>query len=310
MPKHTKKRSDQAQVFHFALRFTLSVASNEIDLEAAVRSFATTTRDALSAALKEEMGAKGRYIFQLECTPRSDEESKLDNWHFQCYLQRSFKERPRTLGARLGKTFPGIYVSASSTAGIEATRTYSMKRDDSYRAGPWADRPIMAVYAGQDLPRTWRPWQAQVINEVANTEPDDRTINWVFDPDGKTGKSKVAKYITWKKLGKFMSFESAANLLYQVLAAGAQRAYFFDLPRTKGKGSHMEDIYQALESIKNGLVQSGKYEGGELLMNPPHVWVFSNFPPDREKMSKDRFKIWHVNRENWTMYIAPAFGQV
>lgn len=300
MPKTAKKRSDKAQVYHFALRFTLKAPGGDTDLEQYVAGFAGATRERFGEALKEEMGAKGRYIFQLECTPRDDPDAKIDNWHFQGYLHRSFKERPRTLGARLGKIFPGIYVAAASTAGIEATRSYSMKRDDSYRAGPWADRPIMPVYNGQDLPAVWRPWQQQVITAVSG-EADDRTINWIFDPEGKVGKSKVAKYITWKKLGKFMSFESAANLMYQVLAAGPQRAYLFDLPRTKGKNSFMDDIYQALESIKNGLVQSGKYEGGELLMLPPHVWVFSNFPPDLSKMSADRFRVWKVDRESWTI---------
>lgn len=301
MPKVAKKRSSAvAQVWHFSVRFSLAEPSDDTKVADLLEDFKTAKQAALAAALKTEMGAKGRYIFQLEMTPRPG--GVIDNWHYQCYLHRTEKERPRTLGARLGHTFRGISVQAASTAGKERLRSYVMKTD-SRQAGPWADRPIIAPYNGQDLPAVWRPWQAQVIAEVTPECKDDRTINWIYDDQGGMGKNKLIKYLNWKRIAKYMSFESAANLNYQVLAAKEQRGYFFDLPRTKGKNSHMDDIYQALEQIKNGMVISGKYEGGELMMNPPHVWVLSNYLPDTSKMSPGRFKIWHCNKSDFTIYL-------
>jgi len=48
-----------------------------------------------------------------------------------------------------------------------------------------------------------------------------------------------------------------------------------------------------LESIKNGLFFSGKYESTQVVMNSPHLIIFANEPPDKSKMSADR---WHIVR--------------
>ena len=64
-----------------------------------------------------------------------------------------------------------------------------------------------------------------------------------------------------------------------------------DIPR------HQLDYvgYGALEQLKNGMIYSGKYEGGTCLFDNPHVIVFANEPPKIEKMSLDRWKIIDLN---------------
>jgi hypothetical protein len=49
--------------------------------------------------------------------------------------------------------------------------------------------------------------------------------------------------------------------------------------------------YSSIECIKNGMITNTKYETGFKVFNPPHVVVFSNFPPDEEKLSADRWNI-------------------
>lgn len=295
------KASDNAQVWYHDVRFSLSPNHYEEGSAMAdmIEHFRTTRKAEMEAMLRDAMGAQGRFIFQLECSivPALGDEKEHENWHFQGFLKTTDKVRPRTLGSKYGVTLPGIHFGCASTAGVEALKSYVMKRDATHRAGPWADRRVVRPYEGEDLPAVWRPWQKHVIDEISGDVIDNRTINWVYDAKGKMGKTMVAKYITWKKLGKFMSFDSSANLRFQVIKAGAQAAYMFDLPRTKGKDAKMDDIYEALEHIKNGLVQSGKYEGGDLLMSSPHVWVFSNFPCNLSKMSADRFRLWTINDE-------------
>lgn len=294
-----KKSKWNGQVYTFSFCWNYSVKYG-MSLE----DFKSKHKE-LCETLKSVAGKKGRFIFQLECTERSEEEREgaggYDNWHYQGYLKVSNKRRPRTVGAELGEGFPGIQFNVCSTNGQSALRDYCMKRDGSYRAGPWCEEGEVKVkeeYKGDDLPSSLYPWQDS-ISKIVVTKPDDRTINWVHDEVGGIGKTKLVKKLCFEGKGDvvFLSFGNASDLLYQVVKRGERKVYLLDLQRTKSKNWHMDDIYAALEAIKNGMVFSTKYDGGELMMDPPHVWVFSNYMPEREKMSKDRFKIWRVQNK-------------
>lgn len=49
--------------------------------------------------------------------------------------------------------------------------------------------------------------------------------------------------------------------------------------------------YAAVEAIKDGLIFSGKYEGGTKLIPHPHIVIFSNWYPARENLTEDRWDI-------------------
>ena len=49
--------------------------------------------------------------------------------------------------------------------------------------------------------------------------------------------------------------------------------------------------YEALENIKDMYFYSGKYEGGQICGNCPHLLVFANCPPNITKMSEDRWRV-------------------
>lgn len=279
--------SDTAQVYRFAFRFSFSMKNYEGKTEAEALAHFKKEWAQLKVAL-----AKAKYIFQLECTVHEGR----DNWHYQGYIKAPEKSRPATLGKVLGQLFPGIWVAACSTAGDEALKKYCMKKDETYREGPWADKPIAPEYDGKEFDRLMPPWHHTIINRLP-TKPHSRRIYWILDQGGGVMKSSLVKYIGYKKLGVKLSFDTAANLLALVVEMGAQPAYFFDLPRTKGKGSHMEDIYQALENIKDGYVVTGKYRGGVLIMPTPHVFVFSNYQPNEACLSKGRLRVLQIDKE-------------
>ncbi len=80
------------------------------------------------------------------------------------------------------------------------------------------------------------------------------------------------------------------DIAYQVVKNGTCKIALYDIPRT-----HMDYVsYEAIEMVKNGLVTTGKYEGGTICFNTPHVICFANAPPDVEKLSKDRWAIWKI----------------
>lgn len=134
-----------------------------------------------------------------------------------------------------------------------------------------------------------KPFQKEIV-ELTNKEPDKRTIHWYWDSQGGTGKSTLARDLAMMKKALYVSGK-ASDIKYAVAEyveeEGDPQMVIVDVPRS----SEGYVSYQALECLKNGIFFSGKYESKQVIFNRPHVVVFANFPPDRQKMSADR---WHV----------------
>lgn len=134
------------------------------------------------------------------------------------------------------------------------------------------------------------PWQEEVVGLVK--EPaDDRSINWYWEKKGGTGKSALVKYLV-VKYGAIMVSGKAADMKYAIQQyvlkhARGPNIILIDIPRT----SMGYLSYTGIEEIKNGCFFSGKYEGGMVVFNAPHIICFANEKPDKSTMSKDRWNI-------------------
>jgi len=87
-----------------------------------------------------------------------------------------------------------------------------------------------------------------------------------------------------------LSIGKASDLLNLVYKNQGKTCYCFDISRTVTKGS-MTEIYQALESVKNGYFVNTKYDTGVACFEIPHVIVFSNHLPMMAALSLDRWNI-------------------
>lgn len=139
-------------------------------------------------------------------------------------------------------------------------------------------------------PDRFYPWQTELIN-IINNEPDDRIIHWYWDSNGNSGKTAIAKYICFHFKALCISGKSndCKNAIVQYFNKNNEypEIIILDIPR-----SNLDFIsYEAIESIKNGLFYSGKYEGGMVIMNPPHMICFANEEPNTPKLSIDRWCI-------------------
>lgn len=159
----------------------------------------------------------------------------------------------------------------------------------------------MHVYDGSDLKCMQHPfpWQASVIASIS-AEPDDRTINWVYNKPGNAGKSKLVKYLCFKCKGvASVPFGTATQMKSHVFGQGPHRTFMVDLHqvRVSGRKKRQEAFFSLLKEIKNGCVKS---HGGKkkLFMEPPHVWVFSKELPDAAYASGDRWAIHKINGNN------------
>lgn len=131
-------------------------------------------------------------------------------------------------------------------------------------------------------------WMEKVI-EIIRTPCDERTINWIIDGKGGSGKTKFCKYIIERFEDVFyFTGGKATDITSQLLLVDNDpRLCLFDLPRT----SEGYVSYNALEQVKNGLINSPKYKGGMKCFKTPTVIVFANWEPEFEKLSRDRWNI-------------------
>lgn len=142
--------------------------------------------------------------------------------------------------------------------------------------------------------KEYRGWQ-QMINKKLLKEPNNRTVMWYWSEEGNLGKSYFVKDYVMNKNAVFLSkgkYSDIINVIYKTDMT-LKRIVMIDLPRNNGNGVS----YDAIESIKNGLICNTKFETGFIAFPPPHVLVFANSPPDEEKLSGDRWDINYIEEE-------------
>jgi len=239
------------------------------------------------------------FVFQKE---RGELTSRL-------HLQGCFRTRIRTRQTTLLKLFKTwfpdlvLYVSIRKMEGDwTQAQEYCTKEDTRIGERPFLS-PNLQKYTARDVSlfedrASWFPWQVKIYNMVFDRisgrikNADDRSIIWITDKAGNTGKSKFTKYLChrYRDIIK-VPFGTSSQIRSAVIAAGMKRVYLIDIPRTLGSDDSLQSVMSAIEDIKNGFVTSamyGKYES--LLFEPPHVFVFSNDRAPTELLSLDRWE--------------------
>nr|ACC78688.1 replication protein [Gossypium darwinii symptomless alphasatellite] len=159
---------------------------------------------------------------------------------------------------------------------------------------PSVFRRVKAKIAGGRIPedRAWiqisnlKSWQSR-LQTLLERAPDDRTIFWVYGPDGGEGKSTFARDLYRSGTWFYTRGGSADNVSYQYIGQLGNNIVF-DIPRDKK--DYLQ--YSLIEMFKDRLIVSNKYEPLMApLINCIHVVVMSNFLPDFEKISQDRVHV-------------------
>lgn len=246
------------------------------------------------------------FMFQLE------KGEVAGRYHFQGRLKLNVRKRKAQFISFLADVF-GDFVTEASQVHVRAERdeyastAYCCKLA-TREAGPWGDRNSVKrlrdgefdaapEYEGRDLlaiAASRRAWQRE-LEAILRADPDDRTIYWIHDAVGGTGKSKFIKWSHFNKLAYAIPQGKAQNIASTVVAAGPKGAYVVDIPRVTGSEESQRDLFSCLEQIKNGFVLASIYgKRAELLFEPPHVVVFSNHLPNLKLCSMDRWKIFTV----------------
>jgi len=130
-------------------------------------------------------------------------------------------------------------------------------------------------------------WQTRVAG-IIEGEPTDRTVNFVVDPEGNSGKSWICKWAITKHPERVQIFRIGKRDDLAYCIDIDKDIFLFDIPR--GQMTYLQ--YSVLESMKDRMIFSPKYESSfKILRKIPTVIVFSNEEPEQSSMSRDRFNI-------------------
>lgn len=128
-------------------------------------------------------------------------------------------------------------------------------------------------------------WQVE-MNNILNRPPDDREVIFIVDEQGNSGKTYFAKYYcSLHESAFYMRPTKHADMAYAL--PDNLRVLFLDCTRTQL--DHLP--YSFLESVKDGMVMSSKYESCMKTYGPVHVVVLMNQMPDMNALSVDRYSI-------------------
>ena len=153
-------------------------------------------------------------------------------------------------------------------------------------------------------------WQKFLKEEILLKNPDDRTVDWVIDPIGNTGKSSFARaYVsdipTDGILMKIDNLDRMELTLTKKIENYRQKYYkdpkvlFFDFPRASDMAL-MEDAKSGhLETTFGGIHK-------EIEISDVHVVVLSNTAPDLSVLSIDRWRLWRLGGKEYNNIIWPV----
>lgn len=137
-----------------------------------------------------------------------------------------------------------------------------------------------------------REWQSDLAKKLAGP-PDDRKVIFVVDPVGNTGKTWFAKYYCkHNDDAQFMEPAKKADMSYAL--QDKLRVLFINVTRTT-ESSSLDYLYSFVESVKDGMVFSPKYESRMKYFDKVHVCIMMNHEPNMDLLSLDRYDIIELN---------------
>lgn len=145
----------------------------------------------------------------------------------------------------------------------------------------------LTLYSGATL----RPWQ-QTLYDRLKGPVDPRKVHWYWEMTGNVGKSFMAAYATFVAGAITVPIGKLHDMCY-VLSKDTYPIYIIDIPRTYA--DKLDHVFTLVEMIKSGKMCSYKYESKIMLLEPAHVVIFSNFPPNLDSWSPDRYDINNIS---------------
>lgn len=188
---------------------------------------------------------------------------------------------------------------------------HRIKNNKNFKEIENINSKLFEEYSGKDIAifnsnhKNWHEWQNQLYNKIFNEngqikEPDDRKIISIVDRRGNCGKSSFFKwlYVKYPQSVGRCSYGSSSQLRSSLVNIGKRKIYIIDLSRSKGFLDREEDLLAAVEELKSGTIFTSMYgSGNQLIMEPPHIIISSNYFLNYSLLSEDRWDVYKIGEK-------------
>ena len=223
-----------------------------------------------------------QYVFQKEKGEKTDYE------HWQGRVSLKVKNRKVPLE---------YCVEWSPTSNANMDNDFYVMKEETRIDGPFSDKDECHYVPRQfrECP-DWLPWQAEVVR--LSQIWDTRHIDVIVDRVGDIGKSilvgKMCCELRYARaVPPLSNYKELMNLVFCMPVA---KCYLVDMPKAMDKEKQNE-FFSAIEDIKNGHIWDNRYTFKEKWIDSPNIWLFTNVPPNRRLLSKDRWRMWEIDSE-------------
>lgn len=179
---------------------------------------------------------------------------------------------------------------------VTELRNYTVKDESRVEGGIRYMRGWEPAVKYVEVIHEMREWQKTILR-ILDGQRCDRTIYWYWEGTGGVGKTKFCKYVFTHYEDVIVLGGKAADMKHAVVQFKEKnerlpKIILVDIPRSTMEGGHIS--YQGIEEVKNMFFFSGKYEGGQVCGEPPHMVIFANEEPVYSKLSSDRWSVHEI----------------
>ena len=121
---------------------------------------------------------------------------------------------------------------------IKASILYCAKDEDYVSKGLRPDELVEPKeYNGEDIIKKelFRPWQSKAL-ELMMKPAEDRTVYWIWENKGNTGKTSFSKYMLWWHQAMIVQKGKYSDIMNMAFNHENLSILIIDIPRSNGNG--------------------------------------------------------------------------
>lgn len=163
-----------------------------------------------------------------------------------------------------------------------------------------------------DIIMEFREWQKFIANFIKML--NDRALVWIWGKMGNEGKSKLGKHLAATQNAIYIQAQNPSDILHLISKECIERGHppsiiVLNIPKVSDSKLNAS-LIATLENLKDGDVNSGKYEGLRMIFPaPPSILILSNYTPTIGNLALDRWAVFQIENDDAVSNFQGAYGK-